>query len=207
MGNKRIIPLFILLSLTALVFLIFQLWYRLRQDKVDYNIVLITIDTLRTDHLGCYGYHRNTSPFIDQLAKEGIIFRNAFASSSHTSPSHASIFTALHPVQHQILLNGQRFKESPNADEIFTMADMFQNAGFETAAFSSVNFLTGLRKGFDLFNCPNYRDKKNPIVRQTLLPKKCLIGLNKKKHRIDSFYGSTFTTPTLPYDHPQIVLK
>ena len=55
------------------------------------NMVLVTIDTLRADHLGSYGYPRPTSPFIDSLANEGILYPHAIGSSSHTSPSHTSM--------------------------------------------------------------------------------------------------------------------
>src|ERR1700752_4646086 len=64
------------------------------------NIILITIDTLRADHLGCYGYKQNTSPNIDRLASRGLIFRNAFATAPITLPSHASILTGLYPAHH-----------------------------------------------------------------------------------------------------------
>ncbi len=110
-------------------------------------VVLVTIDTLRADHLGCYGYPRETSPFIDRLAGEGVLFRRAFASSSHTTPSHASIFTSLHPVQHNALVNGAGLPAA-----ILTMAEMFREASWETAGFFSVNYLEELNAGFDTFD-------------------------------------------------------
>jgi arylsulfatase A-like enzyme len=66
------------------------------------NILLIVIDALRADHLGCYGYERETSPTLDRLAASGVIFENAFAPSSTTAISMASLFTSLHPVQHGV---------------------------------------------------------------------------------------------------------
>ena len=57
----------------------------------DCNIVLITIDTLRADHLSCYGYYRNTTPFIDELAESAMIFTNVIAPSSWTSPSMETV--------------------------------------------------------------------------------------------------------------------
>src|SRR5262245_12727804 len=59
------------------------------------NIVLISIDTLRADHLGCYGYPRRTSPAIDGLASEGVLFADATSSTSWTLPAHATMFTGL----------------------------------------------------------------------------------------------------------------
>ncbi len=111
------------------------------------NVVLVTIDTLRADHLGAYGYPRPVSPFIDSLAAEGARFERAIASSSHTAPSHTSIFTAQHPARHGVLFNGVRLEP-----DIPTLASTFRDAGFETAAFVSVRFLRGSARGFDLRN-------------------------------------------------------
>ncbi len=111
------------------------------------NLVLVTIDTLRADHLGLYGYRRPTSPFLDQLGREGVVFWQAIASSSHTAPSHASILTSLHPEQHRVLLNGEALPA-----DVPTLASLLQERGFETAAFVSVRFLDGLKAGFSTFD-------------------------------------------------------
>ncbi len=117
-----------------------------RSGRVD-RTVLITIDTLRADHLGCYGYPREVSPFIDALARQSVVFQNVFASSSHTNPSHASILTSLHPVQHRLLSNEDRLLDG----SIYTMAHMFRDAGYESAAFTGVIFLVAFREVFDTF--------------------------------------------------------
>src|SRR5215470_5758929 len=82
---------------------------RLSAAEGPRGIVLVTIDTLRADHLGCYGYDRPTSPFLDRLAREGVLFESAFASSSMTAPCHASLFTGLHPPQHGVRQNDEGF--------------------------------------------------------------------------------------------------
>ena len=64
------------------------------------NIVLIVVDTLRSDHLGCYGYQRHTSPNIDALAEEGVVFENCYSAASWTFPSFVSFFTGLLPAAH-----------------------------------------------------------------------------------------------------------
>jgi arylsulfatase A-like enzyme len=64
------------------------------------NIIIIGIDTLRADHLGCYGYERNTSPRIDALASRGVLVERAVSQAPWTLPSFASIFTSLYPSQH-----------------------------------------------------------------------------------------------------------
>ena len=84
------------------------------------NVILVTLDTLRTDHLGCYGYPKSTSPFIDKLAKKGIFFKNALNVAIQTTPNHASIFTSLYPIQHGAYMNYRKIK-----DGTFTMAKMF----------------------------------------------------------------------------------
>jgi arylsulfatase A-like enzyme len=111
------------------------------------RVFLITIDTLRADHLGLYGYRRPTSPFLDSLGERSLVFDHAFASSSHTAPSHASLFTALHPAQHRVLRNGEAL-----SDAVITLARIYRELGYRTAAFSTVSFLRGLRAGFDEFS-------------------------------------------------------
>ena len=70
--------------------------------KLDFppSIVLITVDTLRREHLGCYGYFRETSPRIDALAAESVLYERALATMASTLPSHLSMFTGLYPYQH-----------------------------------------------------------------------------------------------------------
>jgi len=108
------------------------------------NVVLVTIDTLRADHLGAYGYPRPVSPFIDTLAADGVRFGRAIASSSHTAPSHTSIFTSQYPARHGVLFNGVKLQPG-----IPTLASTFRDAGFDTAAFVSVRFLRGSARGFE----------------------------------------------------------
>lgn len=114
------------------------------------NIILVTIDTLRADHLGCYGYKQNTSPNIDLLASRGLIFRNAFATAPITLPSHASILTGLYPAHHGFRDNA--FFQAPS---IWHLPEALKNAGYKTAAFvSGAPLLSkyGLNPGFDLYD-------------------------------------------------------
>src|SRR3989344_214132 len=74
------------------------------RDK-KYNVILIGIDTLRADHLSCYGYERFTSPNIDALAIGGMFFKNCFSQAPVTAPSFMSIFTSLYPTNHGVLSN------------------------------------------------------------------------------------------------------
>jgi arylsulfatase A-like enzyme len=117
------------------------------------KIILISLDTLRADHLGCYGYPRNTSPTIDEVAGEGILFKNAFSPSSFTTPAHASIFTGKSPSHHSIGFNQFDGKLDTNID--ITLAEFLKATGFKTAAFISSFVLrneTNLNSGFDVYD-------------------------------------------------------
>jgi len=111
------------------------------------NVVLVTIDTLRVDHLGCYGYPRPTSPFLDSIAERGLVFRRALSASSHTAPSHATLLTALYPEQHGVLVNGFTLPES-----LWSFASLARSRGAEPAGFVSVSFLEGLGGGFAVWD-------------------------------------------------------
>jgi len=122
--------------------------WRLYPDNKP-NIVLITIDTLRADHLGCYGYKQNTSPNLDAFAKESLLFENAYSAVPLTLPSHATILTGLYPERHGIRDNAHfAWKQSP----LIQLA--LQKHGYNTAAFVSGAPLSasfGLNRGFSIY--------------------------------------------------------
>ncbi|UCC39589.1 MAG: sulfatase-like hydrolase/transferase [Candidatus Aminicenantes bacterium] len=114
------------------------------------HILLITIDTLRRDRLGCYGYSLNTSPFIDQLASEGVLFKHAVTPLPLTSPSHASILTSLHPLTHQVMHNSAVLNP-----EIETLAEALKDKSYYTIGAVAVKHLSGkynFSQGFDSFS-------------------------------------------------------
>jgi arylsulfatase A-like enzyme len=98
------------------------------------NVVLITIDTQRADHLGCYGYNRPTSPFIDSLASSGVVFDDFTAAAPWTKPSTATILTGLYPSRHGALYHGS---ELNTPDGMKTLAETFRDKGYVTAGFVS----------------------------------------------------------------------
>ena len=98
------------------------------------NVVFITIDTLRADHLSSWGYHLKTSPNIDKLAAEGMRYENAYTVTSRTAPSHYSMFTSRYPQEHGSKLNG--FAVPENTKFLF-LPQIFQKNGYENAAFVS----------------------------------------------------------------------
>jgi arylsulfatase A-like enzyme len=103
------------------------------------NVLIITVDTLRADHLGCYGYHRPTSPSIDAFARGATLYRRSFATAPWTVPTHASLFTGKAPFEHgartfKIARRG-RNNVNPLHEDQFTLAEMFSAENVETAAF------------------------------------------------------------------------
>ncbi len=93
------------------------------------NILLITIDTFRADRLSCYGAPRETTPAIDAVAKEGMLFENAFAQRNSTWPSLATIMTSLYPVQHGVRSNGLKL-----GPDVLTLAEYLSQNGYVCAA-------------------------------------------------------------------------
>ena len=115
------------------------------------HLVLVTIDTLRADRLGCYGSRDVATPWIDRLAQEGALASQAVVHVPLTRPSHVSLFSGLYPAEH-----GIRDNVSPSlGSEIPTLAGTLKAAGFRTAAFVSsivVGAQSGLNRGFDTYS-------------------------------------------------------
>ena len=138
-----------ILIFLILFFSIYPSFIYSTRAKAPRGIILISLDTLRADHLGTYGYHRNTSPAIDAFAKESVIFENAVVQSSWTLPSHMSIITSLYPSFHQVVERSFSL-----ADEHVTLAELIKKGGYQTAAFTDggyVNTTFGFNQGFDIY--------------------------------------------------------
>jgi len=101
------------------------------------NVVLISIDTLRADHLGAYGYERTTSPNIDALAAEGVLFENAVSPSSWTLPAHATLLSGVSPYRHGAVTSATRIR-----DDVPLLAELLQARGFHTVAFVNAPFVS-----------------------------------------------------------------
>lgn len=115
------------------------------------SIVLVTVDTLRPEYLGCYGNEFAKTPTIDRWAREGVVFRNCVSSAPLTLPSHASIMTGLYPPSHGVRHNGI-FTLS---NEHHTLAETFRQKNWLTAAFIGAYPLHssfGLNQGFGLYD-------------------------------------------------------
>lgn len=107
------------------------------------GFVLISIDTLRADHVGAYGAARDTTPFLDRLAARGVLFENAIVQLPGTLPSHMSIFTGLYPGEH-----GVYPPEAVLSPAIETLPEAFSRSGFRTAGFTEGGYASG-RYGFE----------------------------------------------------------
>ena len=116
----------------------------------NYNIVLIVVNALRADHLGCYGYPRNNSVFINKLAQDSVVFERAFAQSYWTLPSLATILTSKYVSAHNLNSRDAKLRK-----DIRTLPEVLKTYGYSTAAFTcgldtAASF--GLNKGFDIYN-------------------------------------------------------
>jgi arylsulfatase A-like enzyme len=117
----------------------------------DCNVILISIDTLRADHLGAYGYERDTSPNLDRFARDAVVFENAISQSAWTTPAHASMMTGLYPWEHGLV-----FYKNPGrlADEVTTLAELLGARGYRTAGFNGGGYVSdtfGLGAGFEIY--------------------------------------------------------
>ena len=173
------------------------------------GVLLITIDTLRADHLGCYGYRRGATPAIDALAKQSAKFEHAFAAAPLTLPSHAALLTGTYP-----LYNGVR--DQPGfrlADGIPTLAEYFARAGYAAAAVLGSPVLSrrfGLARGFDAYDdrfgasteeleagLPNIKRPAQSVVRLALA------WLDSKPAGEPFFLWLHFYDPHQPYRAPE----
>ena len=121
-------------------------------NQKDYNVLFIVIDTLRYDNLGCYGHEGIRTPHIDALAEQGLLYGKAYAQSSWTKTSVASMLTGIYPYRHQVYL--ELGPNSSLSEEAVTLAEILREAGYRTAAVSAnphVSRTFGFAQGFDIF--------------------------------------------------------
>ncbi len=115
------------------------------------NVLLITLDTTRADRVGVYGSETTKTPRLDQLAQRGTVFERAYAAAPLTLPSHATMLTGLWPPEHGIPANGENGLD----ESIPTVAEIFANGGYDTAAFVAAFVLDarfGLNRGFKVYD-------------------------------------------------------
>ncbi len=144
------------------------------------NLILISLDTVRADHLQTYGYQRGTSPTLDQIAEKGVLFNNAFTPAGYTLPAHASLFTGVFSSKllkpHSVSLTSQQdiLQGFMQALSSFpeNLPTLFQKSGYLTAAFTGgglVDGILGFSNGFSRYaDFPielNFKDKTGPVFK------------------------------------------
>lgn len=139
------------------------------------NIILIVLDTVRKDHVSCYGSKRETTPHIDRLAGQGVLFTNAISTASWTLPSHASMFTGLYPSTHKATFAKAHIEDVTALtkvnflDEKFTtLAEVLKDHGYSTGGFVAAAWcraVFGLGQGFDVYS-DDYRSPGGRTARE-----------------------------------------
>jgi arylsulfatase A-like enzyme len=157
------------------------------------SLILVVVDTLREDFLGCYGFEGETSPNLDRLAREGIVFDNCFAQAPWTKPSVATLLTSLHPRTHGVLTHHGWFDKRDGEEpveahaagsdaggeeavtdvlpqEALTLAEVLRSRGYRTAAFVANPWIRrewGFAQGFDVFRQFQEQTAQRPILEAT----------------------------------------
>ena len=171
------------------------------------NVILITIDTLRADHVGCYGAQTVKTTTLDALARDGVVFERAIAQVPLTWPSHAVILTGTYPFQNGV----QDFTGQPLAPQFRSVAQAFKQAGYATGAVVSAFVLDrswGLGRGFDFyddaFSAETFETKDIGLVdrRAEQSVAHALAWLKKTPHR-PFFLWLHLYDPHSPYDPPE----
>ncbi len=134
------------------------------------DIVLMSIDTLRADHLGCYGYGRDTSPNLDRFADEAVLFEHALSQAPVTAPSHMSLFTGLTPAVHRVYNHSDKYPNTALAPQIPTLAELLRAHGYLAFGIhggGNVGPELGFGRGFESYSgkFPWYdlRSAKDPM--------------------------------------------
>ena len=163
----------------------------MREKARKWNLIYIVLDAARPDHFSCYGYKYKTTPNIDKIAEESLIFDNAFTQAVYTLASTSSLFTGLYPVSHYTVMDYQKL-----SDEFYTLAEAFKDKGFLTIAEISNPYLSdkfNMHQGFVFF-------KENWKTENILLKSETIDFIKKKKKRF--FLYLHYTSPHAPYNPP-----
>ncbi|MBI3366729.1 sulfatase-like hydrolase/transferase [Candidatus Roizmanbacteria bacterium] len=140
------------------------------QNKTkDYNLILISIDTLRPDHMGIYGYEKNTTPYIDKWAKNAFVFTNVVTVVPQTYPSFAALMTGLHPFESGIISSNFENTSLPLSSNVETIAKLLKKNNYQTGAFVSNVVISpnisNLNMGFDSYQMIEYGSYKDKNFR------------------------------------------
>jgi len=177
-----------------------------RQQARPRAIILITLDALRADHLGCYGYPLATSPFLDSLAQDSVLFEGAFSPVPLTTPSHTSILTGKYPRFHSV---GFHNGDKPlSKEQETTLPQILRQLGYSTAAFVSIAPLlrhTGLDSGFGFYDdeLPQRElNRPSEARRSADLTTTAVLRWLEEHHRFPFFLWVHYGEPHGPYTPP-----
>ena len=164
------------------------------------NIVFIVVDTLRASRLGCYGYPKATSPTIDRLAAEGVRFENCFAPGIPTTPAHTTMFTGMHPINHNIVCHGGKVDLNPKFP---MLAEQMQRAGYTTAAVDNLYSMKHwFARGFEFYINPASRRKLGLLVACEDINNRAIPWI--KHHKTEPFFLFLhYWEPHTPYMPPE----
>ena len=175
------------------------------------NVIIVTMDTTRADHLACYGYPGVRTPTLDALAARGALFEQCAAASPLTLPSHATIMTGMYPTYHGVRVNGNAAVNEAQT----TLAEIFKGLGYDTGAFISAFVLDGrwgLNQGFghydDSFDLKKYKQLDLGAVQKpgNEILDEALGWLEKEKDR-RFFAWVHLYDPHSPYEPPEPFLS
>ncbi|MBI2191775.1 MAG: sulfatase [Planctomycetes bacterium] len=165
------------------------------------NVVLVSIDTVRADHLGCYGYPRPTSPALDAFAAQGVLFRNATCQAPWTLPSHMAAFTGQYPST-----NGVNDLSKQLGEKKYTLAHIFQINGYETVALVNDGNLKrhwGCDRGFDTWQEFSAIEPEGEATHITAQAIQWLEARTRKKDAPPFFLFLHYFDPHDPYSPPE----
>jgi len=143
----------------VLVAAIYALTTSISSKPTRPNLILISLDTLRADRLGAYGYNRDTSPIIDSLGRDGAVFENAITVSPWTLPSHVTMLTGLFPSSHGLV----HPKGGKIGKDVRLLAEVLKENGYRTLAFAGGGYVSksyGFARGFETFEINRSERKK-----------------------------------------------
>lgn len=182
------------------------------------DVILVTLDTTRVDHLGVYGYGRNITPEIDRFAEDAVVYRHAWSTASWTLPSHASMLTGKYPTSHGAHFNAKdgrtslskvfdgpfhdRIKVNILGEQEITLAEILRAAGYETAAFAGGPWLSpafGLMQGYITRDAEMTRLAGRPADELT---DRAIAWINKMPRERPLHLLINYFDPHLPYDPP-----
>ena len=173
--------------------------------KRDINVLLITMDTTRADHLGCYGYDKNTTPHIDAFASENVLFTSAVSSIPFTFPSHLTIMTGTLPIYHCSHDNDGK----TIGDWHLTLAEVLKEQGYKTGAILAsyvLNAKFGLNQGFDVYQEFDDKSKGTKVFtngRRALETARLANQWFQENKDAKFFLFAHFYDPHFPYDPPE----